>query len=54
MHLSFDFFDVNQQGNIQQKQYQILPGDSFRTVCYYKSGDEQVWGIGSRDEMCMR
>jgi Copper type II ascorbate-dependent monooxygenase, N-terminal domain/DOMON domain/Copper type II ascorbate-dependent monooxygenase, C-terminal domain len=50
-----DYFDFEQQGNIpaQQKEFQIQPGDSFRTICYYKSKDE-VWGLGSQDEMCMR
>jgi hypothetical protein len=34
-----------------QESYQVLPGDSFRTTCYYKDGVK--FGIGSDDEMCI-
>ncbi len=34
-----------------QKSYQVLPGDSFRTTCYYKDGVK--FGIGAEDEMCI-
>jgi hypothetical protein len=50
-----DFFDFDQQGNqpIQQEPYQILPGDSFNTVCYYRSQDGAEFGLSSQQEMCI-
>ena len=49
-----DFFDFHQQGDpaVQQEPFQILPGDSFRTRCYFEANNE-VWGLGSQDEMCI-
>ena len=43
----------NRQGSFQTPQefYQVLPGDSFRTTCYYKDGTK--FGLGSEDEMCI-
>ncbi|KAL3782149.1 hypothetical protein ACHAW5_010250 [Stephanodiscus triporus] len=48
-----DVYDFDQQGSFQtpQEAYQLLPGDSFRTTCYYKDGSK--FGIGSEDEMCI-
>ena len=34
-----------------QETYKVLPGDSFRTTCYYKDGSK--FGLGSEDEMCI-
>jgi hypothetical protein len=50
-----DFFDFDQQGNqpIQQEPYQILPGDSFNTVCYYRSQNGAEFGYSSQQEMCI-
>ena len=50
-----DFWDFLQQGDlvVQQPTYSILPGDSFRTRCYFQSNNEVIWGIASQDEMCM-
>ena len=50
-----EYFDFDQQGNppVQQKPFQILPGDSFQTTCTYKSDSDEQWGFASNDEMCM-
>jgi Copper type II ascorbate-dependent monooxygenase, N-terminal domain/DOMON domain/Copper type II ascorbate-dependent monooxygenase, C-terminal domain len=50
-----EFYDFAQQGNqaIQQPEYQILPGDSFNTRCFFDATDE-TWGLGSQNEMCIR
>ena len=34
-----------------QESYQVFPGDSFKTNCYYKDGSK--FGAGSDDEMCI-
>jgi hypothetical protein len=34
-----------------QESYQIFPGDSFKTTCYYEDGGK--FGRGSDDEMCI-
>ena len=49
-----DHWDFYQQGDlvVQQPTFSILPGDSFRTSCYFQSNEEVLWGIGSQDEMC--
>ena len=38
---AIDFFNFDQQGNqaVQQDPFEVLPGDSFNTVCYYQSQD---------------
>jgi hypothetical protein len=50
-----DFFNFDQQGNqpIQQESFQILSGDSFNTVCYYRSQDGADFGFSSQEEMCI-
>jgi len=51
-----DYFDFDQQGSqaIQQQPFQILPGDAFRTRCYFNGKDDSVtWGAGSHQEMCI-
>jgi hypothetical protein len=50
-----DFFDFHQQGNqpVQQEPFQILPGDSFNTVCYYRGQDGEDFGFSSKNEMCI-
>jgi len=51
-----DFFDFDQQGSqpVQQETFEILPGDSFRTRCYFNGDDDSVkWGAGSHEEMCI-
>lgn len=48
------FYDFEQQGAyaVQGEPFQIEPGDSFRTVCQYKSNDT-VFGFSSQEEMCI-
>jgi hypothetical protein len=50
-----DFFNFDQQGNqpVQQEPYQIVSGDSFNTVCYYRSPEGAEFGYSSQDEMCI-
>jgi Copper type II ascorbate-dependent monooxygenase, C-terminal domain len=48
-----EVFEFHQQGSfqVQQGQYKILPGDSFRTSCYYRDGTK--FGFSSQEEMCV-
>jgi hypothetical protein len=48
-----DVYDFDQQGAYMAPQgaYKVLPGDSFRTTCYYENGSQ--FGMGSQDEMCV-
>jgi hypothetical protein len=48
-----DVFEFKQQGSfqVQQDLYKILPGDSFRTTCYYRDGTK--FGFSSEEEMCL-
>jgi hypothetical protein len=48
-----EVFDVEQQGifRVPQPDFQILPGDSFRTTCYYRDGAK--FGLSSQEEMCI-
>ena len=50
---SVDVYDFPQQGGFHtpQSSYKLLPGDSFRTTCYYRDGDR--FGIDSDEEMCI-
>jgi hypothetical protein len=50
-----DFFDFNQQGAqpVQQEPFQVLPGDGFNTVCYYRGQDGEEFGRSSQNEMCI-
>lgn len=50
-----DFYAFEQQGNppVQQEPFQVLPGDSFKTVCNYDARGGEVFGLSSQEEMCM-
>jgi Copper type II ascorbate-dependent monooxygenase, N-terminal domain/DOMON domain/Copper type II ascorbate-dependent monooxygenase, C-terminal domain len=50
-----EYWDFRQQGNyaIPQESFTILPGDSFRTVCNYNALNNETWGDGSENEMCI-
>jgi len=52
-----EYFDFDQQSNhmVVQSPFQILPGDSFRTTCIYRSeGDSKlIFGKSSSQEMCV-
>lgn len=54
---SIDFFDFEQSGaqpSRQEGTFELLPGDSFRSACYYDSPDEDhAFGFSSQDEMCI-
>ena len=50
-----DYFDFRQNGinPTRQQPYQVLPGDSFQTTCYYDNVDNSTtFGFGTREEMC--
>jgi hypothetical protein len=49
-----EVFDFDQQGSyrVPMTPYEVKPGDTFRTSCYYRDGTE--FGHGSREEMCGR
>merc|ERR1719389_288920 len=48
-----DVYDFDQQGghHVPQDPYLVMPGDSFRTTCYYRDGT--TFGLGSQEEMCI-
>lgn len=48
-----DVFEFDQQGAflVQQRGFQIQPGDAFRTTCYYRDGTS--FGLSSQQEMCI-
>lgn len=48
-----DVFEFNQQGAflVQQEPYEVKPGDTFRTSCYYRDGAK--FGLSSQEEMCI-
>ena len=49
---SFDF-PIYGQVPIQQKSFEVLPGDTFHTTCYFETSDNTTtWGFGSQEEMC--
>ncbi|KAL3942336.1 MAG: hypothetical protein SGARI_000303 [Bacillariaceae sp.] len=54
---SIDVFDFDQQGSfkVQQNEYVIEAGDSFKTTCFYRApdGTATTFGEGSQQEMCM-
>jgi hypothetical protein len=49
------FFDFAQRGNqaARIEPYTVQPGDSFRTVCQYNATNNELFGPGSQDEMCV-
>jgi dopamine beta-monooxygenase len=53
---NIDHWDFHQNGDaaVQQDEFVVKPGDSFRTTCYYEdSTGAKTFGIGSSEEMCM-
>ncbi|KAL9180016.1 hypothetical protein ACHAXT_007986 [Thalassiosira profunda] len=48
-----EVYDFEQQGgfHVPQEPYQFLPGDSWRTTCYYEDGTK--FGLASSEEMCI-
>jgi Copper type II ascorbate-dependent monooxygenase, C-terminal domain len=50
-----EYWDFFQQGGflVQQPPFEIQPGDAFRTVCNYDVRNNETWGRGSENEMCM-
>jgi dopamine beta-monooxygenase len=50
-----EYWDFRQQGDyvVPQGQFTVQPGDSFRTICNYNSINNETWGLGSNNEMCM-
>lgn len=52
---STEVWDFDQNGNVPVKQqpYEVYPGDGFRMSCYFRGEEDTVFGLGSREEMCM-
>ena len=52
---SVEVWEFDQQGNpaVQQQRFEIQPGDSFRTTCYYRDSSAATFGLGSSEEMCI-
>jgi hypothetical protein len=48
-----DVFDFDEQGgfHVPQEPFTVMPGDAFRTTCYYEDGG--VFGLSSQEEMCI-
>lgn len=48
---SVEVWEFDQNGNVpvQQEPFQILPGDSFRTNCYYRGNKDTTFGLGSQE-----
>lgn len=48
---SVEVWEFDQNGNvpIQQQPFQIFPGDSFRTNCYYRGKADTTFGLGSQE-----
>eukprot|EP00980_Cylindrotheca_fusiformis_P011682 scaffold2770_cov104-Cylindrotheca_fusiformis.AAC.3 len=51
---NIDFFQYDQSGNqvVQQDPYELLPGDGFKTVCYFEPKNDTIFGLSTQDEMC--
>jgi hypothetical protein len=37
---------------VRQQAYQVLPGDSFTTSCFYETSNGTTFGLASVQEMC--
>jgi hypothetical protein len=48
-----DVYSYDQQGlhHVAQQPYTVMPGDKFRTTCYYRDGS--AFGLASQEEMCV-
>ena len=49
-----DVYDFEQQGSfsVRQRPIEFMPGDSFRTTCYYRDGAS--FGLSSQEEMYVK
>lgn len=52
---SVEVWEFDQNGNlaVQQDSFEFLPGDAFRTKCYFRGDSKTIFGSGSQEEMCM-
>jgi hypothetical protein len=52
-----EYYDFDQQGGqaALQNAFELRPGDSFQTGCFYENapGTNRTFGMGSSNEMCM-
>ena len=47
-------YDQSGSQVVQQEPFQVLPGDTFRTVCTYSSSTPgQTFGLSTQEEMCI-
>ena len=52
LNISFHLHPMSKGSfSVQQNSYKIMPGDSFRTTCFYRDGSK--FGLGSQEEMCI-
>lgn len=52
---SIDYWDFDQIGTAapQNEPFEMKKGDSFRSICYYNSNENTIFGAESHNEMCM-
>eukprot|EP00545_Synedropsis_sp_CCMP1620_P011459 CAMPEP_0119009488 /NCGR_PEP_ID=MMETSP1176-20130426/4395_1 /TAXON_ID=265551 /ORGANISM="Synedropsis recta cf, Strain CCMP1620" /LENGTH=636 /DNA_ID=CAMNT_0006962011 /DNA_START=21 /DNA_END=1931 /DNA_ORIENTATION=- len=51
---SVEYYDFNQGGHsVKQEPFQVLPGDTFETVCNYNGTRRLHFGVEASDEMCI-
>jgi hypothetical protein len=50
-----EVWDFDQNGNfpVKQESFEVQPGDSFRTSCYYRGNSDTIFGLASQEEMCI-
>ena len=52
---SIDYWDFDQNGvtPVQRESFELKKGDVISTSCYFDTGPDDVFGLGTPDEMCM-
>jgi dopamine beta-monooxygenase len=48
-----EYFDFAFGAHVVQREYKVLPGDSFLARCTYKGDDKLQFGFEARREMCL-
>merc|ERR1712038_1026930 len=52
---AIDYWDFDQNGvtPVQRESFELKKGDVISTSCYFDTGPDDVFGLGTPDEMCM-
>lgn len=52
---AIDYWDFDQTGvaAVQRESFELKKGDVISTSCYFDTGSDDVFGLGTPDEMCM-